>query len=810
MNKIEMHLLAEEALQNKTSDLLSEEIDFNNKVDEYTWNTIIRLINIWSQYQIDENKKIDFECALRNYLLLCKKSICIPKYIPSERFEDMGLQMDKKNDEIWASLKLPNFTNNTLVKQLYMQEISDRKIDNKHNLKTNGFIRNLTGFENFKSNEQKMSVLGALRVPDGYSCLVSMTTGGGKSLIIQTVAYQKEGLSIVIVPTISLMIDQYNNAKKIVNSEVDNEIFYYHNGMDLTSFLQALKRKKAKLLFISPESLIKNSVLRNAIQKASEEKYLKNIFIDEAHIVIEWGSSFRIDFQCIDALRKNLMLENTEIRTYLLSATYSDETIRQLKLFYNEYDRWIEIRCEKLRHETRFDVVKCDNCYEKRNRVFSAIDLLPRPMIVYVKSPENAENLKRLLKHRGYNNVYTFTGHTVNEKRLDIINKWKSGMFDLMIATCAFGVGVDKKDVRTVLHTYIPENPNKYYQEAGRGGRDGLPCLSSVIYTESDVDSAFNFVSKVITTEKLIGRWFSMLQSDKTKALHESRYLIDTYVKPNYNTDEEYVDSISGRDINWNVYVILFLRRNGLIVIEDIQYFNNKYMFYIKVKDRRLLSRTSEIINHIENMRDTEWENIEKEFFLMKRNLSKVGKSCWSDMFTKVYRKTDDYCAGCNEHNDVIDFEDDRTLKLDILEPKTVCNKKILEYMYGGKCMLQIEKNCLQNVTDLVDCGADVLVGSDKFINMFASKCNKYNTKILYCNYFEFVNLISQNKYYISGSIIIVFPDDISLQNRLVNIIESNITNDGLRFIVFSDEDYEILNRSKKLSDLSFIQYYKQ
>ena len=133
------------------------------------------------------------------------------------------------------------------------------------------------------------------------------------------------------------------------------------------------------------------------------------------------------------------------------------------------------------------------------------------------------------------------------------------GDFDLMIATCAFGVGVDKKDVRTVLHTYIPENPNKYYQEAGRGGRDGLPCLSTIIYTNQDVDSAFNFVSKVITTEKLIGRWFSMLLSNKTQPLHNSQYLIDTYVKPKYNSNEEFIDSISSQDINWNVYVICLL-----------------------------------------------------------------------------------------------------------------------------------------------------------------------------------------------------------------------------------------------------------
>ena len=562
---------------------------------------------------------MDFECSLRNYLMLMKTTINIPNYEPSPKFEELGLHYDDDSEKIWVSLTIPSFFNGTLVKQLYMQNYVVEKKDSIHSLCTNGFIRKITGFEYFKSNAQKLAVMGSLRVPNGYSCLVSMTTGGGKSLITQSIAYQKDGLTIVIVPTISLMLDQYNNAREIIRSGVDDEIFYYHSDVSLEKFYIALKNKTAKLLFVSPESLIKNKFLREKIEEANRNHYLKNIVVDEAHIIIEWGSSFRIDFQCLDALRKNFIAVNDELRTFLLSATYSDETIRQLKMFYSTMGKWIEIRCEKLRHETRFDVIKCNNYGEKLNKIYSAIDFLPRPMIVYVKSPDDAQNLKIKLEDRGYYNIKTFTGTTKNKERLCIIDAWKNGDFDLLIATCAFGVGVDKKDVRTVLHTYIPENPNKYYQEAGRGGRDGLPCLSTIIYTDQDVDSAFNFVSKVITTEKLIGRWFSMLSSSRTKSLHNSRYLIDTYVKPNYNSDEEFIDSISSQDINWNVYVILFLRRNGFITIDDIQYTDQKYVFYITIHERKLLSNNDDAFSMIDYVRNIEWKNIEYEFFLMKK-----------------------------------------------------------------------------------------------------------------------------------------------------------------------------------------------
>ena len=810
MNENEIHVLVEGAIQKNELNFLNESFHFENERDEYIFSSASRLVNIWLEFLKDDSKKVDFECALRNYLLLVKKELIIPQYTPSDRFNIFGLQMNKHTGEIWANLLLPEFANNILVKQLYMQNIEQRQVSSTHSLTTNAFIRKLTGFETFKSNEQKMTVMGALRVPFGYSCLVAMTTGGGKSLITQTVAYQNEGLTIVIVPTVSLMLDQYRNAKEILNTNTNEEVFYYHSESSLDEFLVSLKNKKAKLLFVSPESLIKNQVLRAAIQKANAEKYLKNIIVDEAHIIIEWGSSFRIDFQCLDALRKNLLRENELLRTYLLSATYSDDTIRQLKMFYSEEDNWIEIRCEKLRHETRFDVIKCDSFSEKRHKILDAIDLLPRPMIIYVKSPDDAEELKTVLNERGYNNIRTFTGNTGNDQRLKLISDWKAGCFDLMIATCAFGVGVDKKDVRTVLHTYIPENPNKYYQEAGRGGRDGLPCLSIMIYTKQDVDSAFGFVSKVITTEKLLGRWFSMLKSSGTQPLQNSKYLIDTYVKPEYNVDEEFIDSINNQDINWNVYVILFMRRNGLITIDDIQYNNGKYIFYITILERKILTKDDETTTLIDEIRNNEWKRTEYEFLLMKKNLEKVGKCCWSDMFTKIYKETQDYCAGCNEHFDLIDFEDAKTLKKDINSPLSVVTGEIASYSYASKCMVSLCNQMEDHMLDLLDMGLDVLVADDETISLIAQKQRHGNNHLLFCNYFDFVELISMNKFYISGSVGIWFPDNVVMQNRLVNIIENCILSNEIQFIIFTNKDYDISNKNKRLSELSMVQHFKQ
>lgn len=799
----DIHLLVEQAVNAKSNEIFDINLSKVGQVEQYKYSTAIRLLKSWDKQKVDKKYKSDFECSLRNYLLLMKKEIVICGYEPSENFVKLGLNMDNNSGKIWATLLLPNFVNEYHVKKLYMQDVPEQEVDNIHNLVTNSFIQSLTGFAMFKSHEQKLAVMGALRTPNGYTCLVSMSTGGGKSLITQTLAYQKEGLSIVIVPTISLMMDQAKNAKNIINSKTEEEVFYYYSGCDLTNFYKSLKEKKARLLFVSPESLIKNSNLRESIEKANNEGYLKNLIIDEAHIIIEWGSSFRIDFQCLDAMRNKLLCTNQDLRTFLLSATYSDETIWQLKLFYSNEDKWIEIRCDRLRHETRFDIIRCASYSDKNKKIEESIRLLPHPMIVYVKSPYDAEKLKNQLCEYGYNNAHTFTGNTNMDQREKLIDSWKNNEFDLMIATCAFGVGVDKKDVRTVLHTYIPENPNKYYQEAGRGGRDGLPCLSIVIYVYEDIDSAFSFVSKVITTEKLSGRWFSMLNSSKTQPLLNGKYMIDTYVKPDYNANEEFIDSISNQDVNWNVYVVLFLRRNGLLSIDDIHYLDDKYLFSITIKDTQLLINDGKTKKMMDELRDAEWRNLEYEFMLMKNNLQKVGKSCWSSMFNKTYRKTDEYCAGCNEHIETIDFEDSKSLKKNMDFPLACIGNEIKDFSYGSKCMLIINKtDILSSFVQIIEKGIDVIVADNGLISKLINENISCNRSLLYCNYMDFFELTTSNKYFVSGSIAFYIPDDDSIRKKIISIIENNTKKYEIVYILVADTDYYLSFKNKNLSEV--------
>lgn len=411
---------------------------------------------------------------------------------------------------IYANLDLPQYVNEIFIRTVFDSE-PVQKADNESVIKqTNPYIYKLTKgkFKSFKSIEQQIAVMGALKVPDGYTAMVAMSTGGGKSLVTQAVSYQyTNSLTVIIVPTISLMLDQHRNAAKIIEPDNKNEIMYYYSGCNVDELVKALDKRLVKMLFVSPEALIKNIKIQNSIFKANSEGYLKNLVIDEAHIIIEWGASFRVDFQCLDSFRRLLAKDNPSLRTYLLSATFSKKTVDNLKLFYSDDDRWIEIRLDTLRKEPRFDVIKCRSYTEKHNRIKELACKLPRPMIVYVNSPDDAETIRSELSESGFNNTRIFTGRTGSADRERIINEWVNDKFDLMIATCAFGVGVDKKDVRTVIHSYVPSGPDQYYQECGRGGRDGLPCLGVMLYTDDDINAAMSMTQKVLTVEKLSGRW---------------------------------------------------------------------------------------------------------------------------------------------------------------------------------------------------------------------------------------------------------------------------------------------------------------
>ena len=603
----------------------------------------------------------DFLLALRNYLLSMQGRIRVDD-VPIPEDNSYGLVRDASDGRWHAVAQFPDYVNRMFAETVFLaQPASYKTSSGGFSLHTDPAIRRLTGFCRFKSVAQKLAVYGALHLPDGYAALISLPTGGGKSLITQTLAYQREGLTIVVVPTVSL----------------------------------AIEKKTAKMLFISPEALLKNEGFAEAVKKANEARYLRNLVIDEAHIVVDWGASFRVDYQCLESWRRMLLATNPGIRTVLLSATFDEPCCTVLKDFFSEGgEKWLEIRCDALRHEPRYMLVKAKSYDDKQRKMLELVQKMPHPMIIYTARPVEAEDVANFLRAHGIGNVKTFTGRTTSAVRKERIDAWADDQFSVMAATSAFGVGVDKGDVRTVLHLYVPPNANAYYQELGRGGRDGLPCLSIMLCTDDDIQAAFGRISKrVMTTEKIVGRWNSMYKNPHSRRMNNLVYL-DTSIPPSYADRDVFDDApTSDADRNWNIYVLLFLRRCGLIKIREVIPDSSKYVFVVEITDDALRADEEEQMERIGGYREEEWVYYVKAFGAMRTAIKNCGRDCWSEMFYETYDRVSEFCAGCDAHDEGCDADFlDYPLKVSVQLPTKTFAADQLALFAGAKSIITIPR----------------------------------------------------------------------------------------------------------------------
>ncbi len=353
----------------------------------------------------------------------------------------------------------------------------------------------------YQSETQKAALRALLTAPPGAALAVSMPTGSGKSLLFQVGprawrAVRPGACAIVITPLVGLAQDHERTLRGLEGLEESRALHGAMSDADREDLLFAFRRGEIPVLLMSPEVAFGRArdalieAAKPAEQKFGLEARLAAVFVDEAHIIESWGRTFRPDFQRLPALVTALREQNPDLLTVLLSATMSPSARSELQRGYGQ-EPWLEIHAGVPRYD--FDIVtrRFTDGGAREAALLRAVDLCPRPAIVYTTRVAAAEQLHNDLGSRGYRRIALFTGDTAGAQRQDIIDRWAGGDLDIVVATSAFGLGIDKSNVRAVIHDCLPESAARWYQEIGRGGRDGHQSLSLTLWTEGgDQDDA--------------------------------------------------------------------------------------------------------------------------------------------------------------------------------------------------------------------------------------------------------------------------------------------------------------------------------
>jgi ATP-dependent DNA helicase RecQ len=433
------------------------------------------------------------------------------------------------------------------------------------------------GYEHWQSAAQKEAAWLAMTAPKRSTALIVLPTGTGKSLCFQAAARASGGLTVVIVPTIALAMDQCRSAMEALPAMGPR--YYGANDRDFPpeEVLSSLKSGTCRLLFVSPEACVSGR-LREFMQQHGASGLLTNLVIDEAHLVETWGAAFRVDFQLLSSLRRN-WLESplAEFRTILLSATVSRTSRRLLQQLYSdeppEGGGWREFSSQRLRPEMAYYFRKFHGDNSEAQRLSAVIECaryLPRPAIFYTTEVKDAEALCKSLREEGFLRTEVFTGDTPSTQRRKLLDQWrKTDEIDLMVATSAFGVGVDKADIRAVVHACFPENLNRYYQEVGRGGRDGAASVCVLLPTEKDRHVATSLLPTMLKPETLQERWDAMW-SYRRPPDPEQDHVYKLSPKSQRNA---LIGERSGRqNAAWNKRLLLQLHRAKKLQLLDVEY----------------------------------------------------------------------------------------------------------------------------------------------------------------------------------------------------------------------------------------------
>ncbi|MDZ4668090.1 MAG: DNA helicase RecQ [bacterium] len=352
-------------------------------------------------------------------------------------------------------------------------------------------LRNYFGFDSFKGDQEAI----VKNLLEGNDTFVIMPTGGGKSVCYQLPALIMPGTAIIISPLIALMKNQVDAIRSLSHESVAHFLNSSLNKGEITAVKKDINAGQTKMLYIAPETLKKDETI----------EFLKTIDIsfvavDEAHCISEWGHDFRPEYRRIKAMVKEIKDVPLMALTATATPKVQSDIIKNLQMgdasvyksSFNRSNLYYEVRSKGKKGEAIKEIV---NFIKARPNKTGIIYCLSRKRVDEISGILKANGIKALPYHAGLD----------AKVRADHQDKFLMEDADVIVATIAFGMGIDKPDVRFVIHYDIPKSIEGYYQETGRGGRDGLEGECLLFYNPADIEKLEKFLKDKPVAEREIG-----------------------------------------------------------------------------------------------------------------------------------------------------------------------------------------------------------------------------------------------------------------------------------------------------------------
>lgn len=429
--------------------------------------------------------------------------------------------------------------------------------------------------DRYRTPGQKAAVRSALALPPGGTLVVNLPTGAGKTLVmISAIEWESRGaVSLIVVPTVALAQD---HERRYLDQHPGSPPVAYHGQLDSTAkaeFRRRIHAGEQRLVVTNPESLVSSLAL--PISQAAMGGRLAVLALDEAHVVTSWGDAFRPQFHALTGLRAHLLRAATEaghppFKTILASATLTSETLQMLRNLFDQPGPFFHVGAPVIRPEPDYwHSVNLDET-TRTPRLIEALRHLPRPAIVYttlrqapIPGTLTPNRVSQLLRDQGFRRLTVVDGNSSTQQREAALSGLRHqphspAEFDVVVATSAFGLGIDIPDIRTIVHACLPENLDRYYQEVGRGGRDGRSSTSLVLATKEDGDIARRFAApRYLTADLARQRWKAMLDASRDVGGNLRRLPL-TAVPQHLEQNSDYNE-------RWNLLTISLLARVGAV-----------------------------------------------------------------------------------------------------------------------------------------------------------------------------------------------------------------------------------------------------